>query len=267
MTSRGPGGEPGEALHLVGKAFEEIGCATRFELQNAADFGCPQRRVRLFMIALRDHALPEFPAPTHAEKPELGLFGSVASWVTLGDFLSSRTSPAPEEIVRPSPALGPLLADIEPGSGLKSPGRKEATRPGGHWGYKQGTFIADPSLPARTVTAASTQDWIKLDDGSLRRLTLSECAALQGFPNEWEFVGTKTSKFRQVGNTVPSVFGKVIGECIVKTLKKTVPERPPKSAPLPQYMHADIRYKMKDHERNRASRTRAAQFKKDRALC
>jgi DNA (cytosine-5)-methyltransferase 1 len=260
VTARGPSGAPGEVLQLVRQAFEDIGYATRFELLNAADFGCPQRRVRLFMVATQDRALPEFPPPTHGQKPMRDLFGSVAAWVTLRDFLASRNPPNADEVVRPSEKLAPLLADLDPGSGLKSPGRKEATRPGGHWGYKQGTFIADLSLPARTVTAASTQDWIKQSGGDLRRLTLSECAALQGFPAEWEFSGTKTSKFRQIGNAVPSVFGKVIGECIARVLQEPVATVGPQSVPFPQHMDAAIRYTRRDHERNHASRTRASLF-------
>jgi DNA (cytosine-5)-methyltransferase 1 len=260
VTARGPNGSPGEVLQMVRGAFENIGYATRFELLNAADYGCPQRRVRLFMIATQDQELPEFPMPTHAEKPEHNLFGSTRPWVPLGDFLASREPPKSEEVVRPSATLGPLLAELPPGSGLKSPGRKEATRPGGHWGYKQGTFIADLTRPARTVTAASTQDWTRQDDGMLRRLTLAECAGLQGFPADWEFVGTKTSKFRQVGNAVPTVFGKVLGECIAHALQSPLPIRPPQSASLPGHMHSAMRYTRRDHERNHASRTRAKQF-------
>lgn len=260
VTARGPSGEPGEALNLVRAAFEDIGYGTRFELLNAADFGTPQRRVRLFMIAAKGRTPPEFPLPTHAEKPENTLFGSQDPWVTLGEFLDSQPPPTEDEIVGPSEKLAPLLAPLTPGSGLKSPGRKETTRPGGHWGYKQGTFIANPILPARTVTASSTQDWIKEYDGSLRRLSVRECAALQGFPFEWEFHGSKTSKFRQIGNAVPAVFGKVIGECLAREVNLPKKETLMKSAELPQHMINSISYTRRDHERNKSSRTRADYF-------
>ncbi len=260
VTARGPGGEPGEVLSLVRKSFEEIGYVTRFGVLNAADFGCPQRRVRLFMMATRKHVLPDFPAPSHAKNPDSNFFGMLKPWVTLGRFQEKTPRPNPDEIVRPREDLARLLAEVPTGKGLKSPGRKEATRPGGHWGYKQGTFIADPGLPARTVTAASTQDWIRGKDGSLRRLTLRECAGLQGFPEDWEFKGSTTSRFRQVGNAVPPVFGKILGRQIIRALEVTIPARPQKSAPFPDYMGVAIAYTRKDHERNRASRTRAKMF-------
>jgi DNA (cytosine-5)-methyltransferase 1 len=262
VTARGPKGEPGEVLQLVRSAFESIGYATRFALLNAADFGLPQRRVRLFMLASRDLPLPEFPAPTHARAAEPSLFSRLKPWRGLGEFLAGRQPPELDEIVRPSAALGRLLRDVPDGSGMKSPGRKEATRPGGHWGYKQGTFIADPNLPARTVTAASTQDWVRAADGLLRRLTLRECAALQGFPDAWEFVGSRSSQFRQVGNAVPSLLGEVLGHALRQVLAQDLPAQKPVSAPFPDSMEAAIRYTHRDHERNRDSRTRADVFRK-----
>jgi DNA (cytosine-5)-methyltransferase 1 len=255
VTARGRTGRPGEALAEVQAAFEEIGYAVRFGLLNAADFGAPQRRVRLFMVGTRDMALPPFPEPTHGREPRPTLFGRLQPWVSLSEFLVALPSPAPEEIVRPSDRLEPQLRDLPCGCGLKSQGRAEPTRPGGHWGYRQGTFIADLKLPARTVTAAASQDWIRLPDNSLRRLTLRECAGLQGFPMEWRFVGSKASQFRQVGNAVPSVFGRAIGGVLVQALQEASKEHPV-SAPLPAGFTAAIQYTQRDHARNAVARQR-----------
>ncbi len=157
--------------------------------------------------------------------------------------------PAEERLLGTTPpvadAAGAILASC----------RSEPTRPSGHWGYKQGTFVAEQSLPSRTVTAASTQDWIRLADGSLRRLTLRECAALQGFPAEWEFIGAKTSQFRQVGNAVPSVFGRILGVAVAKALQE-YRQRRPASEPLPDTFRAAVEYTKRDHERNAVARTR-----------
>ncbi len=258
VTARGPGGEPGEALRMVKEAFESIGYATTFALLNAADYGAPQRRVRCFMMATRCTGLPAFPEPTHAETPEGGLFAARLPWVTLGQFLTSFPPPTADEIVRPTPLLASRLAEVPAGSGLKSAGAREATRPGGHWGYRQGTFIADLDEPARTITASASQDWIRLPDGSLRRLTLRECAGLQGFPPEWQFVGPIASRFRQVGNAVPCVFGKVLGEAMRAALQEGAGPRPA-SAPLPRDLLAAIAYTRKEQDRNGASRRRVIQ--------
>jgi DNA (cytosine-5)-methyltransferase 1 len=254
VTQRGPDGRPGEVLEMVKASFEAIGYATAFRVLNAADFGAPQRRVRLFMFGARVAPLPTFPTPTHSETPTL----YSASRVTLGDFLKSFRPSAyeDEDIVRPSARLAPLLAEVPEGSGLKSAGAREATRPGGHWGYKQGTFIADPNKPARTVTAAATQDWLRLPDGSVRRLTTSECAALQGFPQEWHFSGDMASRFRQIGNAVPTYFGRVLGRAILDALEKSDQRIRPLSAPLPPEIRTSIDYTKREEARNGESRQR-----------
>jgi DNA (cytosine-5)-methyltransferase 1 len=255
VTARGRTGQPGEALAEVKEAFEAAGYATSFTLLNSADYGAPQRRVRLFMFATQDAPLPSFPEPTHSRTPRKSLFGETKPWVSLRKLLATLPAPEPADVVRPSRRLEPLLRDLPCGSGLKSNGRSEPTRPGGHWGYKQGTFVADQDLPSRTVTAASTQDWIRLPDGSLRRLTVAECAALQGFPPEWEFVGAKSSQFRQVGNAVPSVFGRVLGVVLADALGQ-YRKRKPASASLPEHFRAAVEYTKRDHERNAVARTR-----------
>jgi DNA (cytosine-5)-methyltransferase 1 len=256
VTARGEKNQPGEVLHLVRKAFEGIGYATNFALLNAADYGCPQRRVRCFMLATRCTRLPDFPEATHAERAESDLFGTALPWVTLDEYLASQLLPSDEEIVRPTDRLAAQLADVPAGSGLKSAGAREATRPSGHWGYRQGTFIADPTQPARTVTASASQDWIRLADGSLRRLTLRECAGLQGFPPEWAFAGPIASRFRQVGNAVPSVFGRVLGRVLIDALNDGISNRP-ESAPLPREFEVAIAYTKREEARNGASRRKA----------
>ena len=253
VTAPGPCGEPGGALALVRSEFERIGYGTIFAILNAADYGCPQRRVRLFMLGARHEPLPTLPLPTHAECPAPALFGAPKPWVSLGAFLATRPNPRVDEIELPSPRLAKLLANVKDGSGLKSAGARETTRPGGHWGYKQGTFIADPERPARTVTAAATQDWVRRG-GGLRRLTWRECAGLQGFPSGWNFVGGKASRFRQIGNAVPCVFGIVLGECLLDALRRCKGGAPPPSAPWPGAFRGAVEYTKRERARNGESR-------------
>jgi DNA (cytosine-5)-methyltransferase 1 len=253
VTARGTRGEPGEVLDMVKDAFEGIGYATTFALLNAADFGAAQRRVRCFMMATRATALPAFPEPTHAETPSGGLFDRRSPWVTLRELLATLPPPSADEIIWPTPRLSAELGSVPCGSGLKSAGARESTRPGGHWGYRQGTFIADLDQPARTVTASASQDWIRAPDGQLRRLTLRECAALQGFPREWSFAGPVASRYRQVGNAVPIMFGRTLGESMLSVLRQGQQPKPV-SAPLPREFGSAIEYTRREHRRNGDSR-------------
>jgi DNA (cytosine-5)-methyltransferase 1 len=255
VTARGPHGIPGEAVNLIRSSFEEIGYATSFHVLNSADYGAPQRRVRMFMFgAAPDTALPAFPSPTHS-KDGVG----AKPWVTLREFLSGRSEVDESEIVRPSEKLREQLEMLPDGTGLRSPGRAEPTRPNGHWGYKQGTFIANQDLPARTVTGAATQDWIRRPGVGLRRITLDEAAAIQGFPNGWEFSGPRSARFQQVGNAVPAIFGEVLGTAMMEALGKTI-GKPPTSAQFPQHMSGAISYTVRDDARNGVARPRSNLF-------
>lgn len=258
VTARGYDGTPGGVLELVQESFERIGYACRFALLNSADFGAAQRRVRLFMIASSGEALPQFPAQTHSREPVDGLFGRTKAWVTLGGFLAALPEPDPDEIVRPSEQRSSQMATLLPGTGLKASGIVEANRPGGHWGYRQDCFLADPALPARTIRAASTPDFVRLPDGSLRRLTWRECAALQGFPAEWEFVGTIASKFRQIGNAVQGNVASALGKTLAEAAAARVRARP-SSADWPASFHRRVRYTAMEEVVNGGHRAAAKQ--------
>ena len=191
---------------------------------------------------------PEFPEARFSRGQEL----FVSSWKTLGDFLKTNADQDPANYAYPTQSLGRLLETIPDGSGLKSPGKAENTRPGGHWGYRQGTFIADLNLPARTVTGSASQDWVRCE-GRLRRLTFNEVKLLQGFPEDWKVVGSKAQRFKQIGNAVPSAFGEVLGQVMMAHLAK-FPSTPPVPLDLPKSFRGYIEYTKRDHDRNKSAR-------------
>jgi len=247
-TARSPDGEPGGVLKSLVSAMEGEGYACRVALLNAADFGSPQRRVRLFVTGSLAGKPPDEPTPTR------GKGGDPAPWATLGRFLEERGERDESKWTRPSPGVAEALEGTPEGSGLKSPGKKETTRPGGHWGYKQGAFIADRSLPARTVTASPTTDMIRLPDGSLRRLTLGEVAGLQGFPPDWEFRGTTAQRFRQAGNAVPVPLAEAVGRTLATRLASWDDSEALASADLPACILQSIKRTKWEHRRNGESR-------------
>jgi DNA (cytosine-5)-methyltransferase 1 len=256
ITAKCPDGEPGGVLRLVQSSFEEIGYACRFGILNSADFGAPQRRVRLFMLASSSYELPTFPRATHTGKPnEQGLFG-LAPWVTLGECLHACPEPDPIDVVRPAASKLAQLEELNPGEGLKARGIVEANRPSGHWGYRQDSFLADSGLPSRTIRAASTPDWIRDTEGELRRLTWRECAALQGFPAEWCFSGSIASRFRQIGNAVEGRIAMAIGQSLLDH-SSTARRRKPTSPPWPDYFHKRVRYTSMEESVNGEHRRRA----------
>lgn len=255
LTARGLDQVPGSALASLRKELLSRGWHTKVDLLNAADFGVPQRRVRLILLGYRAGDAPEHPTPTHAQQPVPGR----SQWQSMAACLSQIASPNDDEIILPSEKLRAQLADLRPGSGVKSPGKAEATRPGGHWGYKQGAFLADPSLPARTVTASPQQDWIIDREHGIRRLSDRECAALQTFPASWGFCGGRTVRYRLIGNAVPPALAEAVGLSLRTALGKGPVSTNLDAAlePLPTRLQSAISYTVREDRRNGPSRRAA----------
>lgn len=252
VTARGPDGVPGSALAWLREQLFARGWQTHVELLNAADYGVPQRRVRVVLVGFRAGDTPRLPAPSHAKALN---FDGLLSWRTLGDCLAELEPPTDDEIIRATGKLASELAAIPPGSGVKSPGKREATRPGGHWGYKQGAFVANLALPARTVTANAQQDWIKDPALGLRKLSPRECAAIQTFPVGWFIAGKRSDQYRLVGNAVPPHLAHVIGAALFESCERaTRPTRWTSLAPLPDRLQSAIAYTQREEHRNGQSR-------------
>lgn len=248
-----------------------MGYGVTWALLNAADYGAAQRRVRLVMIASADHRLPKFPTATHEQPPADGSLPLLATgklpWVSLGQLLSQLAPPDPVEVVVPSGKRADQIHSLTPGTGVRTGGTVEHQRPGGHWGYRQDCFLADLSLPSRTIRAASTPDWIRPENGPLRRLTSRECSALQGFPAEWRFVGTREAKFRLIGNAVQTDMGAALGRTILGALALGAQSKPTTSHPWPQYFRRRIRGAAADHKANAATRQRRSTGERAHHVC
>lgn len=250
LTARGPDGVPGSALELIRQKLLRVGFQTQVHLLNAADYGVPQRRVRLVVFGFRVGHQLDFPMPSHSKNGH-------APWVSMCEALNSLQSITPDEIIRPNANLLAQLIGLRPGTGVKSPGKAEATRPGGHWGYKQGAFIADTALPARTVTANAQQDWIVDPSLGLRRLCPRECAALQTFPPNWVFVGKRTDQYRLIGNAVPPILAQQVGRSLYEHILRSWDDRGATISslqPLMPKLEAAIRYTAREEWRNGESR-------------
>ena len=256
VTARDKTGDPGGVVTELIHILEEVGYSCRAGLLNSADYGAYQRRVRCFIVGSRKGKAPNFPAPEFQKGG--GLFGS--NWRSLKAFLAVHADDDEENFTYPSKALADQLKGIPEGCGIKSPGKAEATRPSGHWGYRQGTFIADQNLPARTVTGSASQDWVRWN-GVLRRLTFNEVKLLQGFPDDWVVAGTKAQQYKQIGNAVPTVFGEALGNMIVSHLKN-FPLTSPVRIGVPDSFKGYMEYTKRDHARNKDARTVHRQFEK-----
>jgi DNA (cytosine-5)-methyltransferase 1 len=217
---------------------------------NAADYGVPQHRRRVFLVCGPRPAAP--PTPTHADPATLrqrGLFGpGRLPWVTMREALQLGGSA--EVIGGGTNASGDArsyrqIAD-EPSTTVAAVQIGNA----GPWvvqhmqGAPRGLEAPAPALggggnvflerPAPSVTAqevkgtrASVASGWTFNGGpdrasdalfmatGRRRLTVEEVAALQDFPADHPWQGTKTSRYRQVGNAVPPRLAEVVARAVM----------------------------------------------------
>jgi DNA (cytosine-5)-methyltransferase 1 len=143
-------------------------------------------------------------------------------------------------------ALRDALKDVPASAGQSYPPKKqkilEKIPPGGYWrdlpdklqreymgasyfmgGGKTGMARRlswdEPSL---TLTCAPAQKQTeRCHPEETRPLTVREYARIQSFPDEWEFAGSSTSQYKQIGNAVPVNLGYHLGKCLIAMLDGT----------------------------------------------
>ncbi len=218
-----------KALATAGDPCERYD--VKYLLVNAADYGVPQVRWRVFVVAFRaDLGLAEwqFPEPTHssAALERAQLDGSY--WAEHG--LSGRTlpeSPTSQEL-RPGLARWRTLRDAI--VDLPEPSDDRADRDGWihHYAWPgareyPGHTPNDLDKPAKTVKAGvhgvpGGETVVRLDDGTIRYLTVREVARIMTFPDHWRLAGPRGEQMRQLGNAVPVALGQAMAKAVASAL-------------------------------------------------
>ena len=155
---------------------------------NAARYGVPQRRFRLFIVGSRRNA--PFRHPLH-----------YAENISAGSVLSGGARNLPNNETREHKAES-ILRYMRLDYGQRDQlGRVDRL---------------DPSLPSKTVIAGGTKGGGRshLHPEIPRTLSVRECARLQTFPDDYIFVGASARQFTQVGNAVPPALAAQIGRSI-----------------------------------------------------
>ncbi|MCL2203466.1 MAG: DNA cytosine methyltransferase [Defluviitaleaceae bacterium] len=181
----------GNAIKQIVYDFENAGYIASVTLVNVADFGVPQTRQRVFIIGQRKNLngdmLFRFPEKTHGKN------GVPKAWISIKNALDRY--PNPDE---PNEYMNHIYSAYK-------------------LAYRNftGHRITDPDKPSPTILARGNGKGgvcaIPHYNGQ-RRLTIRESAAIQTFPDDYEFIGQMNSCYRQIGNAVPVKFAKFLGE-------------------------------------------------------
>ena len=220
-----------EDLQGMSEARYHMDC---FEV-NAVNYGAPQLRERVLFIGNRYNAVVDFPDPTHgpAGQPEIQQAfdfeasgdGSLLPWRTLGDAIAGLLEDRPV-IMDFSPRKKHYLSMVPPGSNWRSlPAETQKQSMGVAWHAKGGRSgwwrRLSFDLPCPTlVTMPSHAGTALCHPAEVRALTLREYALIQEFPPEWEFCGTPSEQYAQVGNAVPVRLGMVAGQVVAAELDR-----------------------------------------------
>jgi DNA (cytosine-5)-methyltransferase 1 len=202
--------------------IEAAGYRFTWRVLNAADYGVPQLRPRLFVVgAARSEKLPEIPSPTHhGEWERRKVTGGPLRHVTAGEAVAGLvTEPEREEVLRGQWAY--LLPDIPPGDNyLYYTAERGHPRPIFRWRSRYWSFLLklDPNRPSPTIQAKPGPN-VGPFHWADRRLRVPELRRLFTFPDSFVFVGSRAAVQSQIGNSVPPLLGQRVAESVAAAVR------------------------------------------------
>jgi DNA (cytosine-5)-methyltransferase 1 len=236
MTSAGGGA----AVHAIIKGLNSLGYGVRAEILRAEEYGVPQERRRILFIGNRVGLPISFPEPTHgaalrrlvtvrdaisdlptlknAEKRGIQTYASEPqsefqhemragsnsvtnhSAATLSKINLERLSHIPQ-----GGSWRDIPVDLLP-QGMKRAKRSDHTKRYGRLSWN--------GLASTILTKCDPHWGAYFHPEQDRTLTVREAARLQSFPDWFEFKGSRTDQYVQVGNAVPPLLGRAIAQTI-----------------------------------------------------
>ena len=214
--------------------FEKYGYHLETGVLNAADYGVPQNRRRAVIIGKRDEPAPLLPKPLDKQ---------VTIWEAISDlaYLDSGEGTAISEYrlpaesayqrqlrkgskmlynhisTRHSPLALERLRMIPPNSGKEVLPEEHLTKSiySGTW-----TRMGKDEISVTITTRFDTPSSGKFTHPYLHRaITVREAARIQSFPDQFRFIGTKSSQMKQVGNAVPPLLAYAIAKKIMTDIE------------------------------------------------
>lgn len=194
-----------------------LGYDVHSDVLDAADFGVPQHRRRLFVVGVPKGVPFAFPKPTHGPRRERS-YRTVRSALEGLDnetFNRAKVVYCKNPILRRSPYAGMLLNGKGRPLNLDAPSHTIPATAGGNR-----THILDPHgvlLEYHRHLRAGGEPRVGVVP-DCRRLTVRESAALQTFPPDFFLAGTPSRQYSQIGNAVPVLLAQAVGTALMTSM-------------------------------------------------
>ena len=237
----------GVAVRAIKAELGALGYAVQEKVLKAEEYGVPQERRRVVFIGNRVGAPIRHPEPTHGDgltpftkiRDAIGDLAPLENGEDLGDLpYTSAPQGDFQHFVRgnrqkvgnhSAPRLGRVnverLTHIAPGGSwrdipfdLLPAGMKRAKRSDHTKRYGRMTWNG---LSCTVLTKCDIHWGAYIHPEQDRAISVREAARLQAFPDWFEFVGSRTDQYVQVGNAVPPLLGKAIGSTIANIIEET----------------------------------------------
>lgn len=185
----------GNAIKKIIDDFKNAGYRIQYQLFNTADYGVPQTRYRVIIIGIRNDLNHEyiFPTPTHISPSKNNPLG-LKPWVSISEALKDIQDPEEDDYNLKNHVYSQYKV-----TNRNFTGHRET----------------DPNKPSPTILARGNGKGgvcAIQHPKNHRRMSIRESALIQTFPIDFEFFGSMTSCYRQVGNAVPVLFAETIAK-------------------------------------------------------
>ncbi|MGW6720141.1 DUF6339 family protein [Streptomyces sp. NPDC054995] len=184
----------------IAETLTQAGYRCHWAVLNASDFGVPQNRRSGFLVALQSPYGDRFswPRPSGIVPPTVG--------AVLGPTMSADGWPGAKRWAEHADRIAPALvggSDRRGGADLGPTGSKRAWETLGVNGNSLGDTPPGPDFPS----------------DALPKLTVEQAALIQSIPEDWQFAGGKTSRYRQIGHAMPPPLAHAVGAALAAVLR------------------------------------------------
>ena len=200
---------------LIVSQLHSLGYKAEWKLLHASEFGVPQLRPRAILVGVVERYFDLF------SWPEATVETPVSVGEALYDLMASKGWSGADAWKDKANTIAPTLVGGSKKHGGPDLGPTRAKRQWKELGVNAHRVGNDDEIPDSNFKGAL------LRDGSIREgyenmplINVRMAARIQGFPDEWHFVGKKTQAYRQVGNAFPPPVAYSVGLQLANTIRQ-----------------------------------------------